>query len=48
MARKYQTDKKENKIFLLYKELQMGVVAKSYNEEGLPNILGNAQIFSHI
>jgi hypothetical protein len=47
MARKYQTDKKEKKIFLVYKELQMGVVAKSYNEEGLPNIRGNAQIFSH-
>jgi hypothetical protein len=38
MARKYQTDKKEKKIFLLHKELQIGGVAKSYNEEGLPNI----------
>jgi len=38
MARKYQTDKKENKIFLLNKELQMGMAAKSCNEEGLPNI----------
>ncbi len=26
----------------------MGAVAKSYYEEGLPNIWGNAQIFSHI
>jgi hypothetical protein len=24
------TDKKENKIFLMYKEIQMGAVAKSY------------------
>jgi hypothetical protein len=39
------TDKKENKIFLIYKEIQMGSGAKSY-EEGLPNIRGNAQIFS--
>jgi hypothetical protein len=33
------TDKKEKKIFLIYKEIQMGAVAKSYTyEEGLPNI----------
>jgi hypothetical protein len=31
------TDKKENQIFLIYKELQSGAAAKSY-EEGLPNI----------
>jgi hypothetical protein len=32
-------DKKENKIFIIYKEIQMGLGAKSYlNEEGLPNI----------
>jgi hypothetical protein len=31
------TDKKENKIFLIYKEIRYGAVAKSY-EEGLPNI----------
>jgi hypothetical protein len=24
------TDKKENKIFLIYKEIQIGAVAKSY------------------
>ncbi len=36
------TDKKEKKIFPIYKELQMVSVAKSY-EEGLPNIWGNAQ-----
>ncbi len=28
------TDKKENQIFLIYKEIQNGAVAKSY-EEGL-------------
>jgi hypothetical protein len=35
------TDKKEKKIFLKYKEIQSGAVAKSYlviYEEGLPNI----------
>ncbi len=31
------TEKKENQIFLIYKEIQSGTVAKSY-EEGLPNI----------
>jgi hypothetical protein len=34
MARKYQTDKKENKTFLLNKELQMGMAAKSYRRKG--------------
>jgi hypothetical protein len=29
------TDKKESEIFHIYKEIQMGSVAKSY-EEGLP------------
>ncbi len=33
------TDKKENKIFLIYKEIHMASGAKSYiYEEGLPNI----------
>jgi hypothetical protein len=33
------TDKKENKIFLRYREIQMGSGAKSYMyEEGLPYI----------
>jgi hypothetical protein len=27
---KYHTDKKENQIFLIYKEIQNGAVAKSY------------------
>jgi hypothetical protein len=29
-----QTDKKENKIFLIYKEIHMGSVAKSYMRQG--------------
>ncbi len=29
------TDKKENKIFLIYKEIQMGAVVKSYMRRGL-------------
>jgi hypothetical protein len=29
------TDKKENKIFLIYKEIQKGAVAKSYTTSGL-------------
>jgi hypothetical protein len=32
------TDKKENQIFLIYKEIQGGSVAMSIYEEGLPNI----------
>ncbi len=28
------TDKKENKIFLIYKEIQTGAVAKSYMRKG--------------
>jgi hypothetical protein len=33
------TDKKEKKNFLIYREIQMGSGAKSYvYEEGLPNI----------
>ncbi len=33
------TDKKENKIFLIYKEIQSGAVAKSYMTDG--------EIFAH-
>jgi hypothetical protein len=29
-----RTDKKENKIFLIYKEIQSGAVAKSYMRKG--------------
>jgi hypothetical protein len=29
------TDKKDNKIFLIYKEIQKGAVAKSYMTNGL-------------
>jgi hypothetical protein len=28
------TDKKENKLFLIYKEIQMGSVGKSYMRKG--------------
>jgi hypothetical protein len=38
------TDKKENKIFLIYKEIQSGVVAKSYMTNGLPIY---REIFAH-
>jgi hypothetical protein len=31
---KHYTDKKENKIFLIYKEIQSGAVAKSYMRKG--------------
>jgi hypothetical protein len=31
----WHTDKKENKIFLIYKESQKGAVAKSYTRKGL-------------
>jgi hypothetical protein len=32
----FYTDKKENKIFLIFKEIQTGAVAKSYMTNGLP------------
>ena len=38
------TDKKENKIFLIYKEIQNEAVAKSYMTNGL---LINGEIFAH-
>jgi hypothetical protein len=31
---KYHTDKKEKKIFLIYREIQSGAVAKSYIRNG--------------
>jgi hypothetical protein len=38
-AEQAYTDKKENKIFLIYKEIQSGAVATLYvYEEGLPNL----------
>jgi hypothetical protein len=39
------TDKKENKIFLKYKEIQSGAVAKSYMTNGLPIF---TEIFAHV
>jgi hypothetical protein len=42
MNRPYvSTDKKENKIFLIYKEIQMGSGAKSYMRKDFLNIWGN-------
>jgi hypothetical protein len=38
------TDKKENQIFLIYKEIQSGAVAKSYITNGF---LIYGEIFSH-
>jgi len=38
------TDKKENQIFLIYKEIQNGAVAKSYMTNGL---LIDGEIFAH-
>jgi hypothetical protein len=38
------TDKKENKIFLIYREIQSGAVAKSYMTNGL---LIYGEIFSY-
>jgi hypothetical protein len=32
------TDKKEKEIFLIYEEIQMGPVAKSYMWKGFPNV----------
>jgi hypothetical protein len=32
----YYTDKKENKIFLIYREIQSGAVAKLYMRKGFP------------
>jgi hypothetical protein len=40
------TDKKENKIFLIYKEIQSGAVAKSYMTNGLL-IHVYREIFTH-
>jgi hypothetical protein len=34
-SKKTYTDKKEKKIFLVYKEIQKGAVAKSYKTKGL-------------
>jgi hypothetical protein len=34
MVKNWCTDKKENKIFLIYKEIQSGAVAKSYMRKG--------------
>jgi hypothetical protein len=46
-GQKQRTDKKENQIFLIYKEIQSGAVAKSYMTNGLL-IWGNICAFPHI
>ncbi len=43
-AKGYYTDKKENQIFLIYKEIQNGADAKSYMTDGL---LIYGEIFAH-
>ncbi len=46
-----RTDKREKKIFLMYKEIQSGTVAKSYVMKGFliyEEIKKNAQIFPQI
>jgi len=35
-GKSFYTDKKENQIFLIYREIQNGAVAKSYMTNGLP------------
>jgi hypothetical protein len=45
------TDKKENQIFLIYKEIQSEAVAKSYMRKGFliyEEIKKKVQIFPHI
>jgi hypothetical protein len=43
------TDKKENQILIIYKEILNRAVAKSYMRKGfLIHILGNAQLFKHL
>jgi hypothetical protein len=43
----YYTDKKENLIFLIYKDIQSGAVAKTYMTNGLL-IYGEICAFPHI
>ncbi len=43
----YFTDKKENQIFLIYKEIQNGAVAKSYMTIGLLILYVYGEIFAH-
>ncbi len=41
------TAKKENKIFLIYKEILMGSVAKAHLRKGFLIYKENVQIFNH-
>ncbi len=42
------TDEKGNKIFLIYKEILMGPIAKSYMRKGFLVYMRKAQILNHI
>jgi hypothetical protein len=44
----YCTDKKEKKIFPIYKEIQTGEFAKSYVTNGLLNMTKYLSIFSNL
>ncbi len=46
-VKEFYTDKKENQIFLIYKEIRIGAVAKSYMTNGLL-ILNYLRISSYI
>jgi hypothetical protein len=44
----FYTDKKENQIFLIYREIQNGAVAKSYYDSYMTNgLLIYEEIFAH-
>jgi hypothetical protein len=48
-CRRYHTDKKENQVFLINKEIQNGAVAMPYMTNGLLIYMGNyLRIFSYI
>ncbi len=44
----YYTDIKDNEIFLIYKEIQMGMVAKSYMRKGFLIFEEMRKYFNHI
>ncbi len=44
----FLTDKKENKIFLIYKETQNGAVAKSYMTKASSSLVKYLRISSYI
>jgi hypothetical protein len=48
LLRPHCTDKKENKIFLIYEKIQNGAVAKSLYDKWPPQIWGNICVFPQI